>query len=161
MEQSGAHSGSSNSSDPPEDMIQQRIVDIRKQLDDTYNIFVSAKEALSSISFEHLNEKMNETEMTSPEPEDVLVVDSNSKVDIVKSLEKLGTVTTKPNAKYEDIPELNRFFRVMSDLKEGIKKINMHQESISELNADIEYMESANKQALDEQLSKISLEEHQ
>uniref|UniRef100_A0A182KGG3 Uncharacterized protein n=1 Tax=Anopheles christyi TaxID=43041 RepID=A0A182KGG3_9DIPT len=134
-----------------EDIIQQRINNIRMELDDTYNIFVNAQETLSSISFENLSERLSTDERRhsvagspSPDkmetsPELTLVHDTNNRVDVAKSLESLN-VTPKEAQRtksVEDIPELNAFFKVIQDLTEGIKKISSHQQSITELNQDI------------------------
>uniref|UniRef100_A0A182JCS1 Uncharacterized protein n=1 Tax=Anopheles atroparvus TaxID=41427 RepID=A0A182JCS1_ANOAO len=130
-----------------EDLFQQRINSIRMQLDDTYNIFVNARESLSSISFETLSERLNSDNLQSAscsnhtvddqfQQEITLVRDANNQVDVAKSLEQLNQDAQRGNP-MEDIPELNKFFKVISDLTEGIKKINGHQQSIKELNEDI------------------------
>lgn len=164
MEQAGSSSSFTSSSfeKPQDDLIQHRIVDIRKQLDHTYKIFVDAKEQLSNISFENLSEKLDVETMTTQQPEEILVVGANTEIDVAKSLEKLSEMTTtkghKTISKLEKIPELDKFFRVMVDLKEGIKKINMHQESIAKLNADIDsFTEGVHKRNLDEHFSKCSI----
>uniref|UniRef100_A0A182PDY6 Uncharacterized protein n=1 Tax=Anopheles epiroticus TaxID=199890 RepID=A0A182PDY6_9DIPT len=132
-----------------EDVIQQRINSIRMELDDTYNIFVSAQETLSSISFEHLSERLGtnddcsspsvEAIGTSPSESSPLVHDANDRVDVAKSLEQLNAVPKQAQRtkSAEDIPELSAFFKVIQDLTEGIKKISSHQQSITELNQDI------------------------
>uniref|UniRef100_A0A182VRW0 Uncharacterized protein n=1 Tax=Anopheles minimus TaxID=112268 RepID=A0A182VRW0_9DIPT len=135
-----------------EDLIQQRINHIRMELDDTYNIFVNAQATLSSISFENLGERLSTDSLHHPEvhtsaSEDAmqpshgitLVHDVNNRVDVSKSLEQLN-VAPKDGQRtkaVEEIPELNAFFRVIRDLSEGIKKISSHQQSITELNQDI------------------------
>uniref|UniRef100_A0A182QKK0 Uncharacterized protein n=1 Tax=Anopheles farauti TaxID=69004 RepID=A0A182QKK0_9DIPT len=135
-----------------EDLIQQRINSIRMELDDTYNIFVNAQETLSSISFENLSERLSSdsfpsiteqtpstSHATRASPEINLVRDANNRVDVAKSLEQLNVASldTQRAQAVEEIPELNKFFKVIYDLTEGIKKINGHQQSITELNEDI------------------------
>uniref|UniRef100_A0A4Y0BKV6 Uncharacterized protein n=1 Tax=Anopheles funestus TaxID=62324 RepID=A0A4Y0BKV6_ANOFN len=135
-----------------EDVIQQRINHIRMELDETYNIFVNAQSTLSSISFENLGESLNSTSLRHPEvqtssstegiqitPEITLVHDGNNRVDVSKSLEQLNCVPkeTQHTKAAEEIPELTAFFKVIRDLTEGIKKISSHQQSITELNQDI------------------------
>lgn len=166
MEELGACSNISTSSaiEPKDDIIQNRIQHIRKQLDDTYNLFINAKEALSSISFDNLNEKMTTEESVSTNSKEVLVVGDDLKIDVAKSLENLeSTPRSSGNVnKYEDIPELNKFFHVMADLKEGIKNISKHQESIAKLNADIDtFVDKVNSNPIEDQLMNISLEDAQ
>uniref|UniRef100_A0A182UUZ0 Uncharacterized protein n=1 Tax=Anopheles merus TaxID=30066 RepID=A0A182UUZ0_ANOME len=134
-----------------EDIIQQRINNIRMELDDTYNIFVNAQETLSSISFENLSERLSTDERRhsmagppgavamGPAQELALVHDANNRVDVAKSLEQLNVLPKEAQRtkSVEDIPELNAFFKVIQDLTEGIKKISSHQQSITELNQDI------------------------
>lgn len=134
-----------------EDIIQQRINNIRMELDDTYNIFVNAQETLSSISFENLSERLSTDERRhsmagppgpgamGPAQELALVHDAHNRVDVAKSLEQLNVLPKEAQRtkSVEDIPELNAFFKVIQDLTEGIKKISSHQQSITELNQDI------------------------
>ncbi|XP_035783680.1 uncharacterized protein LOC118461921 [Anopheles albimanus] len=134
-----------------EDIIQQRISDIQMQLDETYNIFVNARETLSSISFEHLGASLNAETIPSDvgtraagvdaanQQDFALVRDETNRIDLGKSLEKLENLPldSRLECNVEQIPELNKFFKVLADLREGISKINGHQKSITELNHDI------------------------
>uniref|UniRef100_A0A182MTQ6 Uncharacterized protein n=1 Tax=Anopheles culicifacies TaxID=139723 RepID=A0A182MTQ6_9DIPT len=135
-----------------EDLIQQRINHIRMELDDTYNIFVNAQATLSSISFENLGERLNADSLHHSEVhpsmsadamqtshEITLVHDVNNRVDVSKSLNQLNAAPkdAQRSKAVEEIPELNAFFKVIRDLSEGIKKISSHQQSITELNQDI------------------------
>uniref|UniRef100_A0A182N7A0 Uncharacterized protein n=1 Tax=Anopheles dirus TaxID=7168 RepID=A0A182N7A0_9DIPT len=145
-----------------EDLIQQRINNIRMELDDTYNIFVNAQETLASISFENLSDRLSTdsfppvteqmpstSHVTHTSPEINLVRDANNRVDVAKSLEQLNVVSRDAQRAQavEEIPELNKFFKVIHDLTEGIKKINGHQQSITELNEDINtFSEQTNTQ---------------
>lgn len=161
----GACSNSSidSSSEIKDDLIQQRITHIRKQLDDTYNLFLTAKEALSSITFDNLSEKLSNDAVTpSDTTENMLVVGADNKIDVAKSLENLNNTPRNSGTidKYEEIPELNKFFNVMADLKEGIKNISKHQESIANLNADIDtFMDHVSSTSVEDQLENISLED--
>lgn len=150
------------SSEAKDDLIQQRIQHIRKQLDDTYNLFINAKDALSTITFDNLNDKLCNEAVMSHDAKDVLVVGADSKIDVAKSLENLNNTPrgSRNIGKYEDIPELNKFFNVMADLKEGIKNISKHQESIAELNSDIDnIMDQVSVRSVEDQLESISLED--
>uniref|UniRef100_A0A182SN65 Uncharacterized protein n=1 Tax=Anopheles maculatus TaxID=74869 RepID=A0A182SN65_9DIPT len=136
-----------------EDLIQQRINNIRMELDDTYNIFVNAQETLSSISFENLGERINSNSVLQADlphtaaslsvidasREITLVHGADNRIDVTKSLEQLNVARkdTQRTKVVQDTPELNALFKVIRDLSEGINKITSHQQSIIELNQDI------------------------
>lgn len=166
MEETGACSNTSFSSaiEPKDDIIKHRIQHIRKQLDDTYNLFINAKEALSNISFENLNEKMTSETPQSTTCQEVLVVGDDNKIDVAKSLANLESTPRCPENlnKYENIPELNKFFHVMADLKEGIRNISKHQESIAKLNEEIDdFEDNVKSNPIEDQLMNITLEDSQ
>lgn len=144
-----------------DDLIQLRIAEIQKQLDETFNVFQNAKEALSQVSFENLGNTLP-GDLSELHPEEVLVVEKDHKINVQKSLDKLNAMTSHNHLSDPVMmPEVEKFFRVMADLKEGMQRLNHHQESIVDLNDDINaMMGEVNMQATEEAKSN-SLENQQ
>lgn len=121
--------------------IEQQILQLRKQLDESYSVFINARDALSGISFVNIeqNFKRESSVLTDKLDSELLLSDDSSKV--TKHLNELNEKTKQNMFDIKkhagSIGELNTFFRVVNQLQKGIRNMEQNHKLMSDLNKEV------------------------
>lgn len=130
--------------------IEQQISALMKNLKDSYQLFINARDSLANISFVDINEKLkiDTTVAENLQCNQMDFFDSvtnNTIKNYINTLNQKITNSvqaTEPNTNNNNrnninIPELNTFFRIVNTLQDGIRKMEKNHEILSELNNTI------------------------
>lgn len=131
--------------------IEEQIAQLRKQLTESYSIFMNARDALSSISFVGIDEKLKRESnqlMGKIDQQTVLVAEQPKDFMFDANVQKVG-----------NIDELNTFFRVVKQLDNGIRNMERNHKLMADLNEDVAdavYVDNQYVRTVKETLSKTA-----
>lgn len=127
--------------------LDDKILNLRIQLRDSYDILIKTRDTLANISFVKMKKGEGAQQMKGMFENDVdEVLNAGS---LKESLSRLNTKIRgrvrqsgdglNGEGGYLDtsVTEVNSFFRALDDLDEGIKKIEMHKLTLRSLNSDV------------------------
>lgn len=134
-----AHHTTTTNTDSPTDRpqltIDERITQMRKQLSESYNLFMAARDSLASISFLNLDKQMASKTAAA-------MATASAHVDAATNSLEFGedsvAFLTAMRHRVGDVPEVATFFRVVGRLQDGIKRMEMNHEMMAELNEDVD-----------------------
>lgn len=129
----------------PRETLDDKILKLRNQLRDSYEILIKTRDTLANISFEKIKRGEGDEQVKGVFENDVdEVLNAGS---LKESLSRLNTkIRGRARQTEEDkhggylgtsISEVNSFFRALDDLDEGIKKIEVHKTALRSLNSDV------------------------
>ena len=117
--------------------VTQQIYTLKKELDDSYELFINARDMLTNLSFKSID-KIFTKEMDKITDNDIDVIISNNNFNkktldetIKKRIKLLKTNNT-------GVPELSKFFAILSNLKKAIQKMEKNQASFIDLSDKVE-----------------------
>lgn len=125
--------------------LDDKILGLRNQLRDSYDILIKTRDTLANISFEKMKRKEGEEQVKGVFENDVDEVLNASS--LKESLSRLNTkIRSRARQSGQDgyggylgtsVSEVNTFFRALDDLDEGIRKIEVHKSVLRSLNSDV------------------------
>lgn len=126
-------------------------------MEESYNLFTTARDSLSKISFTEVQKKFKkETDLSSSSALDELMNSKNMSDDEIHE-----NIFTMPNMKIGSIPELSSFFDVISNLKIGMSKMEKTDKMMRDLGENVfeaNFMAEENTFAIKEVLSLLDQE---
>lgn len=146
----------------PKLTIEQQITQLRKQLSESYNLFMSARDSLASISFLNLDKQMASKTAAAMATANAHL---NAATDNLEFSGESVAFLMAMRHRVGDVPEVATFFRVVARLQEGMKRMEVNHKLWSELNEDVNgavmadrgYVDDVRKR-LDEKVSPDELE---
>lgn len=109
---------------------------MKNQFQKSYELFMKAHNSLASISFENLKINVLETSDTDQLPQrDVDDILKSKSLDAC--LENLNTKLNVKNIKLHKAPEFREFMDIVSELHTGTKSLAEYQNTLTELNEDL------------------------
>lgn len=127
--------------------IDQQITQLRKQLSESYNLFMAARDSLASISFLNLDKEMASKTAAA-------MATASAHVDAATNGLEFGNESvaflTAMRHRVGDVPEVATFFRVVGRLQEGIKRMETNHRLMSELNEDVDGAVVCNRDYVDD-----------
>lgn len=140
----------SSSVETTRETLDDKILNLRNQLRDSYDILIKTRDTLANISFEKMKRGEGEHQAKGVFDNDVdEVLNAGS---VKESLHRLNTkirgrvrqsgqvgndLDGQGGYLGTSVSEVNSFFRALDDLDEGIKKIEVHKTVLRSLNADV------------------------
>lgn len=118
--------------------IPNKIANLKKELNDCYQLFITARDSLDSIEFTGL-EKHFHQQIDIDQHLDKIV--HNKTIDdclFNMDDEIKKTLITDLPTKIDSIPEIKAFFRVFNNLKDGMRKMDVNSQRFTELDKEIE-----------------------
>lgn len=133
---------------PPSQLtIDQQITQLRKQLSDSYNLFMGARDTLAGISFLKLDQQMASKTAAA-------MAAASAQVDAATNSLEFGDETvsflTSMRHRVTDSPEVATFFRVVARLQQGIARMEVNHRLMSDLNRDVDGAVSADRAYVDD-----------
>lgn len=115
--------------------IEQQITQLRKQLSESYSLFMAARDSLASISFLNIDQQMGRKTAAA-------LAAANSHLDAATTNLDFGPDSveflTAMRHRVGDIPEVATFFRVVGRLQDGIKRMEVNHKLWSDLSDDVD-----------------------
>lgn len=130
-----------SSSSEVHETVEEKILSLRNQLRDSYEIVIKTRDTLSNISFERMKENEGEGQIKKLFEKDVEeVLNAHSLKEKLERLQiKIKSHARGNNAEsqFQKTSSVYSFFRALDDLDAGIKKIEGHKTSLRSLNSDV------------------------
>lgn len=136
--------------------IPKDISKIRKELEENYNLFTTARDSLSKFSFTKVQNNFKKESDLSSSALDKLINSKNMSDDEIHE-----NIFTMPNMKIGSIPELSSFFDVIANLKIGMSKMeetDKMMRNLGEVVVEANFMAEENTIAIKEVLSLLDQE---
>lgn len=117
--------------------LEGRISEMKKQFQDSYDIFMKAHDKLSKISFTNLKFDLDDSKQLDGLAEgDVNDILNGKSLD--ECLESFNSKIKLEDVKLKRVPELRDFFKIINDLNTEMKSLEEHQNLMARLNKDLD-----------------------
>lgn len=122
--------------------IDNQILNIRKQLQSSYGALCTARDRLSKISFQGIENKLKKDNVLLSDSEIQSIVINNSMTDDASSMDNVMLKNLKQKlitipCQVEPISELQIFYRAIDVLKENLTAICKHEKDVCQLETDV------------------------